>query len=37
MNQGQEKFMGFILERVKDGDVEEAKAVMKQFAGPFGK
>jgi hypothetical protein len=40
MNQGQEKFMGFILERVKDGDVEEAKTLLsdnfkKQSEGNF--
>ena len=28
MDQGQERFMGFILDRVKDDKVEEAKAML---------
>lgn len=40
MNQGQEKFLGFILERVKDDKIEEAKALLadnfkKQAEGNF--
>jgi DNA-directed RNA polymerase subunit F len=40
MNQGQEKFLGFILERVKEDKVEEAKALLannfkKQAEGTF--
>jgi hypothetical protein len=40
MNQGQEKFLGFILERVKDDKVEEARALLadnfrKQAEGTF--
>lgn len=40
MNQGQEKFLGFILERVKEDKVEEAKALLadnfkKQSEGNF--
>lgn len=30
MNQGQEKFFNFILERVVDGKHDEAKALLKQ-------
>lgn len=30
MNQGQEKFLGFILERIKDDKVEEAKELLKE-------
>lgn len=42
MNQGQEKFLGFILERVKDDKVEEAKELLeesfkKQAEGSFNK
>ncbi|ABS41334.1 hypothetical protein [Clostridium botulinum] len=40
MNQGQEKFLGFILERVEEDKVEEAKALLadnfkKQAEGNF--
>ncbi|PIH04126.1 hypothetical protein [Clostridium combesii] len=40
MNQGQEKFLGFILERVEEDKVEEAKALLadnfrKQIEGNF--
>ncbi|APH18715.1 hypothetical protein JQ038_17070 [Clostridium botulinum] len=40
MNQGQEKFLGFILERVEEDKVEEAKALLadnfkKQVEGNF--
>ncbi|KEJ01391.1 hypothetical protein N494_10615 [Clostridium botulinum A2B7 92] len=40
MNQGQEKFLGFILERVEEDKVEEAKALLadnfkKQAEGKF--
>jgi hypothetical protein len=40
MNQGQEKFLGFILERVKDDKIGEAKALLadnfkKQAEGNF--
>lgn len=40
MNQGQEKFLGFILERVQEDKVEEAKALLadnfkKQADGSF--
>jgi hypothetical protein len=40
MNQGQEKFLGFILERVKEDKIEEAKALLadnfkKQAEGNF--
>lgn len=40
MNQGQEKFFNFILDRVKEGKVEEAKALLadsfkKQNEGTF--
>ncbi|MFV3012717.1 hypothetical protein ACLD43_15220 [Clostridium botulinum] len=40
MNQGQEKFLGFILERVEENKVEEAKALLadnfkKQVEGNF--
>lgn len=40
MNQGQEQFLGFILERVKEDKIEEAKALVadnfkKQAEGNF--
>lgn len=40
MNQGQEKFLGFILNRVKEDKVDEAKALLaesfnKQSEGSF--
>lgn len=40
MNQGQEKFLGFILERVQEDKVDEAKALLdesfkKQSDGTF--
>ncbi|MDP4146870.1 MAG: hypothetical protein Q8936_20760 [Bacillota bacterium] len=40
MNQGQEKFLGYILERVQEDKVEEAKALLadnfrKQAEGTF--
>ena len=40
MNQGQEKFLGFILERVQEDKVDEAKALLaesfnKQAEGTF--
>lgn len=40
MNQGQEKFLGFVLERVQEGKVDEAKALLaesfkKQSEGTF--
>ncbi|MDH3013983.1 hypothetical protein [Gordonia alkanivorans] len=40
MNQGQEKFLGFILERVEEDKIEEAKALLadnfkKQAEGKF--
>ncbi|MDB1922118.1 hypothetical protein PMY56_10245 [Clostridium tertium] len=40
MNQGQEKFLGFILERVQEGKVDEAKSLLaesfkKQSEGTF--
>lgn len=40
MNQGQEKFLGFILERVQEDKVDEAKALLaesfkKQSEGTF--
>lgn len=40
MNQGQEKFLGFVLERVQEDKVEEAKALLadnfkKQAEGTF--
>lgn len=42
MNQGQEKFLNFILERVQDDKVEEAKVLLvdnfrKQAEGTFAK
>lgn len=42
MNQGQEKFLNFILERVQDDKVEEAKVLLidnfrKQAEGAFAK
>lgn len=40
MHQGQEKFLGFILERVQEGKVDEAKSLLtesfkKQSEGTF--
>lgn len=35
MNQGQEKFLGFILERVEEDKIEEVQTVMKQFSENF--
>lgn len=35
MNPGQEKFPNFILERVQEDKVDEAKAIMTQFASNF--
>ncbi|ABS41593.1 hypothetical protein CBF_2337 [Clostridium botulinum F str. 230613] len=35
MNQGQEKFLGFILEKVKEDRIEEVQTVMEQFAENF--
>lgn len=42
MNQGQEKFLNFILERVQEGKVEEARVLLqdnfrKQSEGTFSK
>ena len=42
MNEGQQKFLGFILDRVQEDKKEEAKALLqenfeKQAAGTFGK